>query len=185
MAESAPPPASGVSVVARLAQEVILWRSPAAVLATFAVTESAFYLAHRADLGFLAGCFLACTIAAAVRLLYAVNGAAFEAILIADHPADEADRPNRIREWRELAPHFAAAAARLTALRRWLCASPARVFGALFPAFVLGTWPGARAILFVAVHAALLVPGAALHPGVRAYAGGVLERARQRAAKAE
>jgi hypothetical protein len=170
-----------ISSLVRGIQEVILWRSPAALFATLVITEGIFYLVYKTDLSFLGAFCLACAIASAVGFLHAVNGPAFDALFFSEHPSDTEEQPNRIREWRELAPYAERLSADFAAFREWLSASPARVLGALFPVFVLGKWPGARAVLFLAAHALLLVPGAVLHPGVRAYVGEIVEHARQAA----
>jgi hypothetical protein len=174
-------------------QEVILWRSPLAVLATFAVVESMFFFVSATDLSFLATVLFLHIVHILFRLAYRVAGPLLDRLLFRAKYSDPPDRPNRIRSFEEVQALVHSAHERGRALIAWLRdyrAEPtaekhALFFAPLFFVFVVSTVLGTFWVVFLIVHAVLIVPGAVCSPTVRAFVAQKVGQLRDTAQRAK
>jgi hypothetical protein len=156
-------------------QEIILWRRPLAVVVTFAIAESMFFFVSVTDLSFLATVLFLHIVHILFRLVYSLAGRFIESVLFRAKYDDPPDLPNRIRSFDEVQALVHTAHEKGRAFVAWLRdyrAQPtiekhALFFAPLFFLFVVSTVLGTFWVVFLIVHAVLIVPGVALNPTVR------------------
>jgi hypothetical protein len=174
-------------------QEVILWRSKAAVAITFVITELIFVFIGAANLGFFATIFFLHIVHSIFRIAFKFVGSVLNPLLFRATYDDAPDQSNRIRSFDEVNELVHKCHDRGRAAVQWLRdyrADPTIekhffFFFTLFFFFVISTSLGTFWVFFLMVHAVLIIPGAVLNPGLREFAAKKIRNIREAAEKAK
>jgi hypothetical protein len=182
-----------LSSLATKVQEVIFWRSPVAVAVSFIGIEGLFYITHRMELSFFAVLCLFAILLSAIRTLYSIGGDVLDSLLFVDHSSDAPERPNRIRTVSEIRRVFERGTEKVKRLREWFreyrrVPTPGkhlRFISVIYPMFILGRWIGTAGVLFVIVHAVMIVPAVVCSPMIREFLKRTIEKSRRSKDRAE
>jgi hypothetical protein len=162
----------------RKIQEIILWRNPVAVALTFTFVEFIFFFIATTNLGFFPTILFLHILHNVFRFISRLAGTVLDVLLFRANYNDLPDQPNRIRTFDEVNTLIHKCHEHGRDALQWLSeyrTNPTLekhffFFSTLFFFFVIATALGTFWLVFLIVHAVLIIPGAVFNPRIRDFA---------------
>jgi hypothetical protein len=173
-------------------QEIILWRNPVALALTFIIVECIFVFIATTNLGFFPTILFLHIIHNIFRFVSRLAGPVLNILLFRAKYNDLPDQPNRIRTFDEVSALVHQYHEHGRDALQWLRdyrASPSLekhffFFATIFFFFVIATALGTFWLVFLVIHALLIIPGAVCNPRIRDFAEKKIRHFREAAQKA-